>query len=80
MKTDCFFEELNYIKDENIKKSTEVMISKIPDYFFKIEAASTGKYHPEYACGEGGLVRHTKAVVRIAVELFNIYKFLINIF
>ena len=75
MKTDCFFEELNYIKDENIKKSTEVMINKIPDYFFKIEAASTGKYHPEYACGEGGLVRHTKAVVRIAVELFNIYKF-----
>ena len=75
MKTDAFKEELSYIQNADIQYSTEVMIEKIPDYFFKIEAASTGKYHPEYACGEGGLLRHTKAVVRIAYELFGIYKF-----
>lgn len=75
MKSDYFSLELNYIQNDDIRKSTEVMINKMPDYFFKIEAASTGKYHPEYACGEGGLLRHTKSVVRIAVELFNIYKF-----
>lgn len=75
MKRDAFKEELAYIQNEDIKYSTEVMIEKIPDYFFKIEAASTGKYHPKYACGEGGLLRHTKAVVRIAYELFGIYKF-----
>lgn len=75
MKTNYFMTELNYINNLNVRKSLEIMIEKIPDYFFKIEAASTGKYHPEYACGEGGLVRHTKAVVKIAEELFGIYKF-----
>lgn len=75
MKTDYFLDELEYIKDINIRKSAEIMINKIPDYFFKIEAASTGKYHPLYACGEGGLLRHTKAVAKIANELFGIYKF-----
>lgn len=75
MKTDYFKQEIDYIKDKDIKESLCIMINKIPDYFFKIEAASTGKYHPSYACGEGGLLRHTKAVVRIAYELFGIYKF-----
>lgn len=74
-KTDYFKQEIDYIKDDGIKESLCIMINKIPDYFFKIEAASTGKYHPSYACGEGGLLRHTKAVVRIAYELFGIYKF-----
>ena len=43
----------------------------LPDYFFEIPAASTGKYHPDFAQGEGGLVRHTKVAVRIAYELLN---------
>jgi hypothetical protein len=41
----------------------------MPDYFFQIPASSSAKYHPEYATGEGGLLRHTVAAVRIAVEL-----------
>ena len=48
---------------------------QIPDYFFTIQAASTGKYHPSFAQGDGGLVRHTKAAVRMAYELYGIYKF-----
>ncbi|MGM9834995.1 MAG: HD domain-containing protein [Bacilli bacterium] len=75
MKINSFMTELNCINDLNVRKSLEIMIEKIPDYFFRIEAASTGKYHPSYACGEGGLLRHTKAVVKIATELFGIYKF-----
>lgn len=75
MKEKYFEKELKNIKNRDILDSTIIMINKIPDYFFTIEAASTGKYHPLYACGEGGLLRHTKAVVRIACELFNIYKF-----
>ena len=63
--------ELNYIKDERIKKACLEMLNILPDYFFEIEASSTGKYHPEYALGKGGLVRHTKAAVRIAVDLLN---------
>lgn len=74
-KQEIFKKELAYIKDENIRESLSIMIDKIPDYFYKIPAASTGKYHPAYASGEGGLLRHTKSAVRIAYELFNIYKF-----
>ena len=47
------------------------MINKLPDYFFQVPASSTGKYHPDFSLGEGGLLRHTKAAVRIAHELFN---------
>ena len=35
-------------------------------------ASSTGKFHPEYALGAGGLVRHTKAAVKIAHELLQL--------
>lgn len=74
-KIQIFQHELNYIKDDEIRTSLATMIQKIPDYFFSIPAASTGKYHPEYAQGEGGLLRHTKAAALIAKELYNIYKF-----
>lgn len=64
-----FKDEINYIKNSKIKSSCITMINLLPDYFFEIPASSTGKYHPEYAVGEGGLLRHTKAAVRIAYEL-----------
>lgn len=63
--------ELNYIKNERIRRSCLEMIKLLPDYFFEIEASSTGKYHPSYALGKGGLLRHTKAAVRIAVDLLS---------
>lgn len=74
-KIKVFDVELNYIKDERIRNSAKTIVSMLPDYFFKVAASSTGKYHPKYALGDGGLVRHTKAAVRIAQELFGIYKF-----
>lgn len=46
------------------------LLSKAPDYFFHIPASSTGKYHPAFAQGEGGLIRHTKAAINIAVKLW----------
>lgn len=66
-----FSNELEYIKSEKIKNACQKMIELLPDYFFEVPASSTGKYHPEYALGEGGLLRHTKAAVRIAYELLN---------
>lgn len=74
-KQNIFKIELSYIIDKDIRDSLNIMIEKIPDYFFTIAASSTGKYHPSYAVGEGGLLRHTKAAIRIAHELFGIYKF-----
>lgn len=66
---DVFKVELGYIKNDRIRHACLEMIRLLPDYFFEIPAASTGKYHPEYAQGEGGLLRHTKAAVRIGYEL-----------
>lgn len=74
-KIKCFEKELGYINDEDIRESAKILLNHVPDYFFTIEASSTGKYHPKFALGEGGLVRHTKAVVRFAYELYGIYKF-----
>ena len=66
-----FNTEINYIKDERIKESAIILISKIPDYFYTESASSTGKYHPKFSNGIGGLYRHTKAAVRIAKELLD---------
>lgn len=63
--------ELNYIKNERIKQSAKVLINLIPEYFFSEAASSTGKYHPSFSQGEGGLLRHTKAAVRIAKEILS---------
>lgn len=70
-KLEVFKEEINYINNSNIKEALCYMIEKLPDYFFTVAAASTGKYHPEYAQGEGGLLRHSKAAVRIGYELLS---------
>ncbi len=70
-KVKIFNDEIHYIKNNHIKSSLEIMIEKLPDYFFEVAASSTGKYHPNYALGNGGLLRHTKAAVRIAYELLN---------
>ena len=67
--------ELDFIKDTGIRKFTELCLSQLPDYFFQIPASSTGKYHPRFSLGEGGLVRHTQCAVRLANELFNIEMF-----
>lgn len=70
-KLEVFKEEINYINNPKIKDSLCYMIEKLPDYFFTVAAASTGKYHPGYAQGEGGLLRHSKAAVRIGYELLS---------
>lgn len=70
-KADVFAVELNYIKDTRVKNSCRELVKLLPDYFFEVAASSSGKYHPNYALGKGGLVRHTKAAVRIAYELLN---------
>lgn len=71
-KTDILSEEINYIKNDRIKRSAEVLINQIPDYFFHVPASSTGKYHPSFSNGEGGLLRHTKVATAIANEILSL--------
>ncbi len=70
-KTAVFERELNFINNLRYKDSAKVLINLLPDYFFEVPASSTGKYHPAFSLGDGGLVRHTKVAVRIAYEMFN---------
>lgn len=75
MKYEIFNKELEYITDERLKENAKIILNNLPDYFYQVQAASTGKYHPSYALGDKGLVRHVKAAVNIAYSLFTIYKF-----
>ncbi len=68
---EMFNKEYEYIREDKYKKCAKELIGLLPDYFFSVQASSTGKYHPSFTLGEGGLVRHTKAAVRIAYELLN---------
>ncbi|MFW6002195.1 MAG: HD domain-containing protein [archaeon] len=62
---------INYIIDNRIRKWVkQFLLERIPDYIWTCPASSTGKYHPEYALGEGGLIRHKRAAVQIALSLF----------
>ena len=68
---DKYFEkEISYISDNNKKEDIKYLINLLPDYFFTIPASSTGKYHPKFASTKNGLLKHTKAAVRIAHDLF----------
>lgn len=55
---------LNTITNSDIKEFAMVLLEDMPDYIWHIGASSTGKYHPTYSLGEGGLMRHQIAVVR----------------
>lgn len=69
MKKDVLDNCIKWIKDNRIKDWTkEFLTEKTPDYFWVIPASSTGKYHPDFAQGEGGLVRHTKVAFQIALD------------
>jgi HD superfamily phosphohydrolase YqeK len=65
-----FERELNLIVDEELRMITKAYLDeKVPPYFWEIGASSSGKYHPKFSQNDGGLVRHTKAVVMFAEEL-----------
>ena len=65
-----FERELNLIVNEDLRMAVKsYMEEATPDYFWTDGASSSGKYHPEFSQGVGGLVRHTKAVVMFAEEL-----------
>lgn len=48
-----------------LRDFTEKLFEQLPDYWFIKPASSTGKYHPAFAQDDGGLVRHTLAMLKI---------------
>lgn len=65
-KLKCFVNEINDIKDEKLRKFAEELIGGAEDYFFIVPASSSGKYHPQFDLGDGGLIRHTRCVTFFA--------------
>lgn len=61
--------ELALIIDHELLTLTELVLAAAPSCFWHMPAATTGKYHPAISLGEGGLIRHTKAVVRLTAHL-----------
>ncbi len=70
-KEKVFTNEYLYIEDEGLRNDAKYLVSHLPDYFFKVDASSTGKYHPKYAAGDGGLTRHVKSACKFANELLS---------
>lgn len=57
-------EYIDSVKDSNVLGFMKQCIETIPNYWFMVPASSSGKYHPNYALGNGGLLRHTIALLR----------------
>lgn len=63
--------EIALIQHEDIRLLVRAVLDACPACFWSMPAATTGKHHPPISLGEGGLVRHTRAVVRIACHLLD---------
>ena len=58
--------QTNFIKGDLVRNLTLRALDNVKEAFYHNGASSTGKHHPDYGAGEGGLLRHTKAVVYFA--------------
>lgn len=66
---ELFSYEVAQIDDDEIRNFVKMTLDNVDPIHRIKPASSTGKYHPKYAAGEGGLIRHTKVVVRNIIEL-----------
>jgi hypothetical protein len=61
--------ELNLISDERVREGMWEIVDILPEYFFTIQSSASGRFHPDYAQGKGGLLRHCKTAMRIGYDL-----------
>lgn len=61
--------EIALITNKGIRALVRATLDACPSCFWTMPAATTGKYHPAISLGEGGLIRHTRAVVRLCCHL-----------
>jgi len=68
-KLNFFANELANITDKNLKEFVSIILTGTDDWFYHDAASTSGKYHPKFALGDGGLARHTRAVVYWVKEI-----------
>ena len=66
---------LTKIVNDDIREFANVLVEGLPNYIWEVGASSTGKYHPEYSLGVGGLMRHQIAVVRFLNYFFDLEQY-----
>lgn len=66
---------LSTIVNKDIREFAVALLDDFPDYIWHVGASSTGKYHPAYSLGEGGLMRHQVAVVRFLNFFFELEQY-----
>lgn len=73
-------DEINLIKDSDKRNIIISFLKSAPDYIEHVSASSSGKYHPSFDHGEGGLIRHIKMTVAVAQDLIRLenYDFVCN--
>lgn len=69
-KSEFFERETLFIESVDLQDFVRFYFDeKVGDWFWKSGASSSGKFHPQFTKGEGGLVKHTRAVVWVCEEL-----------
>ena len=70
LKSEFFAREIATITDEAKRHFVEWYFNtKVGAWFWTSGASSSGKYHPVFTQGEGGLVRHVRAACMVMEEL-----------
>lgn len=72
--SEYFAQELAWIGNKAMRQFATEYVDLFPPYFEYKPASSTGKYHPTWGNGEGGLRRHTRAVMFWVHELADTYE------
>lgn len=72
---EIFTRYINQIKSPEVKNIVKKGLAECPEEFYTMAASSTGKYHPKFALGEGGLIRHTLAACCWAVDMLEMEQY-----
>lgn len=70
-----FDKYIKQITNKKVVKLTKRCLENVPHDFWEMSASTTGKYHPGYALGFGGLIRHTLTAVYMAESLLQLKMF-----
>lgn len=69
-KSEFFEREIQLIESVDLQDFVRFYFDEmVGEWFWKSGASSSGKFHPQFTKGEGGLVKHTRAVVWMCEEL-----------
>ena len=72
-KTEQIKEFIWMIENDDLRAFTYFIFSQSHPSMWEIPSSSSGKYHPEWENGEGGLIRHIKAVFALCMTALRRY-------